>query len=831
VQPSSLLVLPLVFLLIGAAPPLEELAIAAEGAAAPETAPQEDDDFPELPQGLDRDTPVHLSADRLVRDEEGMIEAEGNVRVSAGPMFLAAERVHYDPEAQTARLFGPVTFIDGPFVARASGAFVDLAAQSGTLDEVALFQKEEPPEIEEILETADVIELRRVGRNQLEVHAKRVVRGSDGTYLASESSVTTCDCGEGTPDWRIGASTANLSPDDRLRLSWPVVYAKGIPVLASPYLSLPLTNERKSGLLFAVPHLAGRRGPSYEQPLYLVLGHSYDMTVSAGYYFGHTRTVRAEEGQADAGEVIKEDAFRGPRGSLEFRYTPRIGTGGRFFASYGYDLSKRGDSHGATPHRYGIQLDHSDVWDGGLADRVALNLVSDRNYVRDFVDDIVLRGEQTLRSTAWVGLRSGSAVALAEGVYQQDLRPAFGRGVQVPPDFHEPLRLFGSGVRDTFQRAPAFAFDLARYPGPLGSGLSLHLGAVRFAPWTLAGFGDWGEDGLGPGDFGYPGPDRGEGDGRFERGVLQDPALPGERPSLNRLSIRPTLSLPILFGDWLSLTPFGGWRQAIYDYDQGQGSGVAGWAVVGAAAQTELARTYSTGLRHSWTPRVEARSLLPAHERDAPARIYDELDERPLRTSGQGRASLGSHLLKAVRGGGVLSLDATVGQDVLLGPEVSLAESFANARLSLWPFELSGLLQWDPHRETVTEALAQGRVSSRRGDQLRASYRRLAPGASSRLRAGPDELFADAYFTEESPLFVFQDLDQIGAGATLFVLDGLSLSYDFLFLPDLSSARLLQQQASVGYRSPCECWSGALHFAKRRMEGLDFWISFNLGRF
>src|SRR5690606_22956825 len=145
-------------------------------------------------------------------------------------------------------------------------------------------------------------------------------------------------------------------------------------------------------------------------------------------------------------------------------------------------------------------------------------LVSDRNYVRDFVDDIVLRGEQTLRSTAWIARRQGAALAEVDGIVQQDLRPAFGPAVPAPAGFDETLRLFGEGARNTFQRAPSASVNLARLQGPLGSGLSLHLGVVRFEPWTAAGFGDLGVDGLGPGDPGYPGPDRGEGDGRFEDG-------------------------------------------------------------------------------------------------------------------------------------------------------------------------------------------------------------------------------------------------------------------------------------------------------------------------
>jgi len=800
------------------APALPLLLLLCLGAAS--ASPDAD---PGLPPGLTPETPVHLSADELIREPSGIVEAKGRVRVSAGPLFLGADSIRYDPETQRAELSGSVTLVDGKYVARAASASVDLQAQTGVLTDVALFQKMSPPDLEALLDATDPIEVRKTGRNELEVHAETVVRLEDGSYTATAPSVTTCDCGDRPPDWRLAASSARLSPEDRLRLTWPVLYARDVPVLASPFLSLPLTNERKSGLLFAVPHITGRRGPSYEQPVYIVLGHSYDMTLSAGYYFGHAVSVTSESGpRPDDGAPLEEDPFRGPRGSIEFRYAPRIGTAGRAFFSYGYDLSKRGGLvPGADPSRFGIQVDHADDWDGPLSDRLSVNLVSDRNYIRDFVDDIVLRGEETLRSTAWIAWRQGAALAEVDGIVQQDLRPAFGPDTPVPVDFGETLRLFGEGARNTFQRVPSASVNLARMQGPFGTGLSLHLGVVRFEPWTTTGFGDLGVDGLGPGDPGYPGPDLGEDDGRF-----QD----GEFPSADRLSIRPTLSLPIVAGRWLSLTPYGGWREQVYRFGQDQGTGAVGWAVAGAAAHTEIARTFSGGARHSWIPRLELRALLPSHADDPPPTIYDERDIRPLRATTQARAGLGTQLHTPGPGGGVLALEAEVAQDATLTPDPRLVETIASASVSLWPFRLGGLAVWDPFLDELSETVGEASITDLRGDQLRLSYRKLGPAGSARLRAGPDELFSDRFVTEVEPPIVLDDLEQIGAGVTLVPIQRLSLTYDFLFLPDLSSAKLLQQRASVGYRSGCDCWAGALHFAKRRHEGIDFWVSFNLGR-
>src|SRR5690606_38430806 len=209
----------------------------------------------------------------------------------------------------------------------------------------------------------------------------------------------------------------------RLNMSWPVLYAKGVPIFAAPFFSLPLTDERRSGLLAPSVSLLGRRGPAYEQPFYLVLGDSWDLTFSLGYYFGNERNALDPQGNpvmGPDGEPLREEvAFRGPRSTLELRWAPRIGSSGRGYVAYRYDESlvsqrnlraKRASNPGVgdyVPHRFGIQLDHADTWRRGLSDRIALNLVSDRNYIRDFTDDIVLRGEEALRSTAWVGQQIG----------------------------------------------------------------------------------------------------------------------------------------------------------------------------------------------------------------------------------------------------------------------------------------------------------------------------------------------------------------------------------------------------------------------------------------
>ncbi|WP_373046359.1 LPS-assembly protein LptD [Vulgatibacter sp.] len=809
-------------------------------------------------QGLDPQEQVTIDAERLTWEEGGIVRAEGRVRLTAGTIRIAAERIVYDSEAGTARLDGGLTLVDGAYVARAERGFVDLATGAGLLEEVGLWDKRQPLDPETAF-AASAAELGLLGRNQLSIAAEEVSRQPDGTWVATRPTVTTCDCGDDPPSWTIGASSASIGDDDRLRLTWPVLYARGgIPIAALPFFSLPTTREdRKTGLLAPEVSVFSRRGFSYEQPLFLVLGRSYDATLVPGYFFGSTDdrgadnlgpSVEALRPPPDTDGYPIDRAFRGPRLGAEFRYAPRPGTYGRLFGAWAYDLSYRLPTRGSLvpgtrpddpdlsfpvdgPHRWFTQLEHADVWPGGFADRIDLALASDRFWIRDFTDEVVLRNNGVLTSSAWFAWRQGPLLLEADGTYLQDLRLPFERervdAGLIPAGFLESSDLWGSGRRNTFARLPAFAADVARLELPGGAGFSLHAGAARFAPLTSTGFGDEGLDGLGPGDSDYPGPDAGENDGILDA---------GERPAATRFALRPTLTLPIVAGRFLSMTPFAGWREQIYLYDAGE-DGNVGYGVLGLDAHTQLARSFAGGtLRHAWIPRLQLRGLFPGADEVAPPRPYDELDVRPLRSFGQARLALGTRIDRAAAGGAVNTLEAEVGEDFLVGPEAKAAATFVRAEVGITPVRLDGHLRWDREQETLSEVAASASVTARQGHQLRAGYRKLAAGGSARLLAGPDELFSPGFVDGEllstrlvDPGFV-QLLEQIGAGATVVPTPGLALRYDVLLLTTLPSDPILEQRAAIAYVSPCDCWGGELRFALRRGEVWpDVGFSLNLG--
>ena len=742
---------------------------------------------PALP-GLPADVRVDITADRLVSDEAGRAEAPGDVRLQAGPFRVAAQHAVYDPDTSLLVADGDVTLVSGGIAVRASRVSIDLAQRQGVLERAAMFEKTEPLGIEEAA-SASLEELRDAGRNTLQVEADRLVIEREGSLVAFDPTVTTCDCGDDTPvSWTVGAQKAVIVPGVSLRLHWPVLRARGVPVAAFPYLSLPL-QPRKTGFLPPRVSPNGRNGFGYEQDFFVVLGESYDATLGADYFNGDYY-----DGQYRS--------FRGTRARTEFRYAPRVGTYGRAYLAFAHDTTTGQANSNRTilpEDRWNFALDQTDNWGFGFSDRIAVGLVSDRGYLNDFTDSVILRGEQTVRSTSWFAHRAGESLVVADVQYVQDLRGKFEpTGVQTPGVPWGTAKLFGENTRRPFQRLPGLAFDLVHVPvGP--AEFDLRLGLERYDPVIGVAFDDVGEDALGPGDFYYLQPDAGEDDGAFG---------PGETSATTRLSLRPAVSVPLAWDPYLSVVPYAAYRFLGYGNDVG-GDGERQWAYLGASARTELTRTYGPKerrIRHTIGPRLELRRLVPGDEKGTPRETFDLYDVGPRRPETQGRVALWQRLAGKSPLGNI-ALELELGEELLVAPEATRWEDFAELDAWVGPAELQLRLRFDPETYSTRETMFRTNVNFRYVS-LSLGYNQLAAGASARLLAGTDELFG----TE--PRFPELDaVETVAPGITVRPVEGLAVSYGATYLWPLDD--WLQRTLAISYSSPCNCWSAGIQASYR----------------
>ncbi len=106
---------------------------------------------------------------------------------------------------------------------------------------------------------------------------------TDGNLLDLNSATfTTCE-GD-NPDWLFQASNINIDQEKGRGEAWNTVFKLGpVPVLYVPYITFPISDVRKSGLLFPELGNSSRYGAFYAQPIYFSLADNYDITLTPKY--------------------------------------------------------------------------------------------------------------------------------------------------------------------------------------------------------------------------------------------------------------------------------------------------------------------------------------------------------------------------------------------------------------------------------------------------------------------------------------------------------------------------------------------------------------------
>ncbi|MEQ1800857.1 MAG: LPS assembly protein LptD [Gammaproteobacteria bacterium] len=104
------------------------------------------------------------------------------------------------------------------------------------------------------------------------------------TRLLSLTNVTYTTCASGKDDWLLRAGSLSLDRETgtgtarNARLEF-----KGVPILYAPYLTYPIDNQRKSGLLLPDVGNSDQRGIEFEMPYYFNLSPNYDATLTPHY--------------------------------------------------------------------------------------------------------------------------------------------------------------------------------------------------------------------------------------------------------------------------------------------------------------------------------------------------------------------------------------------------------------------------------------------------------------------------------------------------------------------------------------------------------------------
>jgi LPS-assembly protein len=201
---------------------------------------------------------IHVDSDDATLDTEGNAVLNGRVRVRQDARTVTSDSVNYDQKTGRVVVKGAVDFEDPKLRVRSDDGHYDING-AASFDQ-ANFQL-----------------MDRNGRG----FAKDINVLPEGKVKLDQVRYTTCPVGN--EDWMLQASSLHLDTKMQEGVARNVTMRfKDVPIFYTPYISFPVGDERKSGLLFPSFGHSGNNGFELQVPYYFNLAPNYDLVLTPG---------------------------------------------------------------------------------------------------------------------------------------------------------------------------------------------------------------------------------------------------------------------------------------------------------------------------------------------------------------------------------------------------------------------------------------------------------------------------------------------------------------------------------------------------------------------
>lgn len=199
---------------------------------------------------------IHLFADTASVSETGESLLQGEVTLQRGTQWLSADNIKLDNQLGDVEVTGHIKATDEGFAVRGEAGKFNLNTREGLFSGV---EYQIPPL--HARGQADTMELKGLGL----------------AYLTNAYYTT---CNEGKRDWILSARTIRIDQEEEEGSARNVVLRfKNVPFFYTPYISFPISDKRKSGLL--APRIGTNEGGwDIETPYYLNLAPNRDLTLT-----------------------------------------------------------------------------------------------------------------------------------------------------------------------------------------------------------------------------------------------------------------------------------------------------------------------------------------------------------------------------------------------------------------------------------------------------------------------------------------------------------------------------------------------------------------------
>ncbi len=295
-----------------------------------------------LAAGREAELPVSVEADRLSGTPGVDSLAEGHAVLSRGPVTLRADRIGYKPPEDLAEAEGEVVITRDGNVFRGKSLSLRLGRYEGEFVEPSYF----------------------FARTQAGGSAARFEFLGENRGRATDASYSSCP--PSAQDWvlRSDRVTLDFAANEGVA-EGAVLRFLGVPILAAPKLSFPLTEARKSGWLPPNINLDNKSGLDVAVPYYWNIAPDRDATITPRVY--------SRRGAGATGEYRYLSAS--DRGSLEATALPDDRVAGR--DRWALNLRHEGGLGARAPV---YRQDGSALLDY----RFSMQRVSDDDYWKDF---------------------------------------------------------------------------------------------------------------------------------------------------------------------------------------------------------------------------------------------------------------------------------------------------------------------------------------------------------------------------------------------------------------------------------------------------------------
>ncbi|MCR4346074.1 MAG: LPS assembly protein LptD [Sulfuricaulis sp.] len=293
--------------------------------------------------------PAEMRARELRLRDKGTSEFIGDVELQRGNQSLSAERLLYDKNTERVDATGNVTFKEASGLSyQTEETHLNLGSRTGYAGSGSF----------------------RLEDGSARGDAERIdFEGPDHTRFTRVRYTT---CAPGQDDWFLKIKELDLDAGKAIGTAYhATINFQGVPLLYLPYLSFPISDERKSGFLIPRVGHSGNRGTEISAPYYLNLAPQYDDTFTPEYM-----------------------SKRGLQLQNEFRYLTTRSHGTLQFEGMDNDKLANGDDRAAGTYQHIHAFDP--LWSGN----VDLRAVSDKQYINDFGDNLGITSQTHLPQNA-----------------------------------------------------------------------------------------------------------------------------------------------------------------------------------------------------------------------------------------------------------------------------------------------------------------------------------------------------------------------------------------------------------------------------------------------